>query len=85
MWNVGFIGYSRCGILVMWDFWDVGCWGYEMFGLWDVQDVGCLGFLRFGMWDVGCLPGMWDVDLQNSRQVCDCLSCLLHSLFVHFF
>ena len=57
MWDVGDVVCWGCGMLGMWDVWDVGVW-----------DVGCSGCGMFGMWDVGCgmFAGMLDVDLQNA-------------------
>ena len=39
------------------DFPDVECSGCGVLGIWNVWDVGCSGFRIFGMWDVGCLLG----------------------------
>ena len=53
---------SECGLLGMWDVWNVRCWGSGMFGMWDVRDLGCSGCGMFGMW---MFAGMWDNGLQN--------------------
>ena len=41
MWNVWDVRDAQCsgyGMMGMWYFWDVGCWGCEIFG-----NVGCWG------------------------------------------
>ena len=53
MWDVAFLGYWGCGMLMRWDVGDVGYPGCGMFGIWD---VGC-----------GMFAGMWNVNLQNAR------------------
>ena len=35
MWDVGDVGRSGCGILVIWDVWDVGCRIFTR--MWDVN------------------------------------------------
>ena len=48
----------RCGMLEMWDVWDVDCSRRGMLSMWDVQhvdDVGRWGSEMFKIWDI------WDV------------------------
>ena len=56
---------TSCGMFKIWDVWDVGLWGWViygdvrrgkvgrlgcgMFGMWDVQDVECCRFGMFGV------------------------------------
>ena len=49
MWNVGLVGYWRCGVLEMLDVEDVTCSGCGMLVTLDIQDMGCSGCRMFGM------------------------------------
>ena len=55
MWDVGFVEYWGCGILMMSGVEDVGYPGCERLGMWDLGHVGCRRYGMLGMWDV------WDV------------------------
>ena len=62
MWDVGFMGYWGCWMLMVCDGGDMGYPGCEMMGMCDVRGgaVGDVGCSRCGMF------WKWDVDLQNA-------------------
>ena len=67
-------GMLGCGMLGMWDVWNVPCWGYIVFGMRNVQDVEYSGCEMFGMWNVqvvvcsGC--GMFEIRIDKPMSIC---------------
>ena len=63
MWDVLIVAWSGCGMLGIWDVWDLGCselgcWECGMFQMWESWDVECLGCWILGLCnvrDMGCL------------------------------
>ena len=41
MWDVGFVDYWGCGMLMIPGVGDLGYAACEMLGMWDVEQVGC--------------------------------------------
>ena len=54
-----------CGMLRMWDVWDVASLGCRMFRVCDFRDAGCLP--GFGMFNAGFLLGLVRVNKISKR------------------
>ena len=63
-------GFSECGILGIWDIWNVGYLRCDLLGMWNVENAGCWGCEILWMWDVSDV-NCWERTLFRIQGVVD--------------